>query len=73
LCKLRNFFEFFSLHRKTAAEVTQAIFDELKQKDLDAIVCRGQGYDNASAMSEIHAGVQRRNLKRFLFLAEVIH
>jgi len=51
---------FFPLHGKTAAEVTQKILDEQKQNDLDVMMCRGQGYDNVSAaMSGTHAGVQR--------------
>jgi len=45
----------FPLQGKTA------VLDELKQNDLDVMMSRGQGYDNASAaMSGIHAGVQRR-------------
>jgi len=47
---------FFPLHGKTAAEITQAILDELKQNDWDVMMCRGQGYDNVSAVSGIHAG-----------------
>ena len=73
LTTVKRFLNFFPLHGKTAAGSTQAILDELKQNDLDVMMCRGQGHDNVSAaMSGTHAGVQRRikdlNLKA-LFVA----
>jgi len=56
-----------------AGEIIQAILDELKQNDWDVMMCRGKGYDNAFAMTGIHAGVQRRiidlNPKHCLFHA----
>ena len=53
------FLNFFPLSGKTAAEISQSILDELELNDLDVMMCRGQGYDNASIMSGIHVGVQQ--------------
>ena len=46
---------------KTAAEISQSILliDELELNNLDEMMCGGQGYDSASTMSGIHAGVQQ--------------
>jgi len=58
---VKRFLNFFPLHGKTAAGITQASLDELKQNHLDVMMCRGQGYDNVSAaVSGTNAGVQRR-------------
>ena len=54
-----SFLNFFPLRGKTAAEISRSILDELEVNDLDVIMCRGQGYDNASTMSGIHSGVQQ--------------
>ena len=54
-----SFLTFFLLSGKTAAEISQSILDELELNNLDVMMCRGQGYDNASTMSGIHAGVQQ--------------
>ena len=40
---LKRFLNFFPLHGKTAAGITQASLDELKQNDLDVMMCRGGG------------------------------
>ena len=52
-----SFLNFFPLSGKTAAEISQSILDELKLNNLDVMMCRGKGYDNAPTMSGIHAGV----------------
>ena len=54
-----SFLTFFRLSGKTAAEISQSILDELELNSLDLMVCKGQGYDNASTMSGIHVGVQQ--------------
>ena len=53
------FLNFFPLSGKTAAEISKSILDELELNNLDVMMCRGQGYDNKSTMSGIHAGVQQ--------------
>jgi len=55
-----SFLHFFPLHGKTAAGTIQASLDEVKQNDLDVMMCRGQEYDSASALLGTHVGVQRR-------------
>ena len=50
---------FFPLRGKTAAEISRSILDELEVNNLDVMMCRGQGYDNASTMSGIDSGVQQ--------------
>ena len=55
----KSFLNFFPLNGKTAAEIFLSILDELKLNNLDVMMCRGQGYKNASTMSGIHAGVQQ--------------
>ena len=52
-----SFSTFFPLSGKTAAEISQSILDELELNKLDVMMCMEQGYDNASAMSGILAGV----------------
>ena len=47
------FLNFFPLHRKNADEITKSILDELQQKGLDIMMCRGQACDNASTMAGI--------------------
>ncbi|XP_076825141.1 uncharacterized protein LOC143470753 [Clavelina lepadiformis] len=54
------FLNFFPLSGKTAAEISQSILDELELNNLDVMMCRGKGYDNASTMSGIHTGVQQK-------------
>ena len=54
-----SFLNFFRLSGKTAAEIFQSILDEIELNILDVMMCRGQGYDNASTMSGIYAGVQQ--------------
>ena len=56
---MESFLNFFPLSGKTAAEISQSILDELELNNLDVMMCRGQGYDNAYTMSEIHAEVQQ--------------
>ena len=46
-----SFLNFFPLSGKTVAEVSQSILDELELNNIDVMMCKGQGYDNASAMS----------------------
>ena len=55
-----SFLNFFPLHRKNADEITKSILDELQQKGLDIMMCRGQAYDNASIMAGIRSGIQCR-------------
>ena len=55
-----SFLNFFPLHRKNADEITKSILDEFQQNGLDIMMCRGQAYDNASAMDGIRSGVQYR-------------
>ena len=43
-----------------AVEISQSILHELELNNLDVMMCRGQGYDNASTMSGIRAGVQQK-------------
>ena len=52
-----SFLTFFWLSRKMPAEISQSILDELKLNNLDVMMCRGQGNDNASTRSGIYAGV----------------
>ena len=54
-----SFLNFFSLSGKTAAEFSQSILDELELNNLDEMMCREQGYGNASSMSGIYLGVQQ--------------
>ena len=54
-----SFLNFFPLSGKTAAEISQSILDELELNNLDVMMCKGQGYDNAFTMLGIHAGVQQ--------------
>ena len=54
------FLKFFPLYGKKAEEITTSILEELQENDLNVMMCRGQGYDNASTMAGIHTGVQRR-------------
>ena len=54
-----SFSSFFPLSGKTAAEISQSILDKLELNNLDVMMCRGQGYDNASTISGIHAGIQQ--------------
>ena len=51
---------FFPLSGKTAAEISQSILHQLELNNLNVVMCRGQGYDNASTMSGILAGVQQK-------------
>ena len=51
----KSFLSFHPLSGKTAAEISQSIVNELELNSLDVMMCRGQGYDNASTMLEIHA------------------
>ena len=55
--KQRSLF-FFPLHGKTAKQITNSILNELRANDLDAMMCRGQAYNNVFTMSGIHSGVQ---------------
>jgi len=55
-----SFLNFFPLNEKTAEEITNSILNELHENGLDVMMCSGQDYDNASTMSGIHSGVQRR-------------
>ena len=56
----KSFLSFLPLSGKTAAEISQSIVDELELNNLDVMMCsRGLGYDNASTMSGIYAGVQQ--------------
>ena len=54
-----SFLTFFPLSGKTAAEISQSLLDELELNNLDVMMCRKQGYDNASTISGIHAGAQQ--------------
>ena len=55
----KSFLTFFPLSGKTGAEISQSILEELELNNSDVMMCRGQGYDNASTMSGIHDGVQQ--------------
>ena len=55
-----SFLCFFPLKGKTSAAVTEAILVLLGKLQIDVMMCRGLGYDNASTMSGIHSGVQKR-------------
>jgi len=55
-----SFLNFFPLRGKTAEEITNSILNELHENGLDMMMCRGQAYDNASTISGIYSGVQRR-------------
>ena len=48
------------MHGKNANEITKSILNELQQKDLDVMMCRGQRYVNASTMAGVRTGVHRR-------------
>ena len=54
------FLFFFQLRGKKAEDLTSEILNKLKGDGLDIMLCRGQGYDNASTMASIHGGVQAR-------------
>ena len=45
-----SFLNCFPLSGKTAAEISQSILHELELNNLDVMMCRGQGYDNASTV-----------------------
>ena len=47
----KSFLNFFPLRGKTAAEIFRSILDELEVYNLDVMMCRGQGYDNASTIN----------------------
>ena len=72
-----SFLNFFPLRGKTAAEISRSILDELEVNNLDVMMCRGQGYDNASTMSGIHSGVQQIikniNPKALFVRVEITH
>ena len=55
-----SFLNFFLLHGKNADKITKSILNELPQNGLDIMMCRGQSYDNASAMAGVRSGVQCR-------------
>ena len=54
----KSFLNFFPFRGKTAAEISRYVLDEL-EVNLDVMMCRRQGYDNASTMLRIHSGVQQ--------------
>ena len=72
-----SFLNSFSLSGKTAAEISQSILDELELNNLDVIMCRGQGFNNASIMLGINAGVQQTikniNPKALFQRVEITH
>ena len=51
------FLFYFQLRGKKAEDLTSEILNKLKADGLDIMLCRGQGYDNASTMAGIHGGV----------------
>ena len=51
---------FFLMYGKAVEYITNSILNELHTNDLDVMMCRGQAYDNASTISGIHSGAQRR-------------
>ncbi|XP_018396700.1 PREDICTED: uncharacterized protein LOC108774922, partial [Cyphomyrmex costatus] len=52
------FLGFFPLKGKKASDLSEEILEKLKTDDLDIMMCRSQGYDNAAVMSGVHGGVQ---------------
>jgi len=48
------------MYGKAVEYITNSILNELHTNDLDVMMCRGQAYDNASTISGIHSGAQRR-------------
>jgi len=53
-----TFLGFFPLHGKKAADLSSDILNNLEKDGLDIMMCRAQGYDNASTMAGVHGGVQ---------------
>jgi len=51
---------FFPLYGKSAKEITKFILSELQENGFDVMLRKGQAFDNASTMTGIHFGVQRR-------------
>ena len=58
--EVKEVFLFFSIERGKAEDLTSEILNKLKTDGLDIMLCRGQGYDNASTMAGIHGGLQAR-------------
>ena len=55
----KSFLTFFPLSGKTAAEISRSILDELELNNLHLMMSRKRDYDNASAITGIHAGAQQ--------------
>ena len=59
IAAVRDTFLGFIPEKKQSAEgVANIIRDNIKEAELDISKCRGQDNDGASAMSDIHSGVQ---------------
>ncbi|XP_044765413.1 zinc finger MYM-type protein 1-like [Coccinella septempunctata] len=55
-----SFLGFIPLSGKKAHDITEDILQSLAKDGLDIKLCRSQGYDNATTMSGVHTGVQKR-------------
>ena len=53
-----TFLGFIPEKNQSAEGVANLIRDNVKEAELDISKCRGQDYDGASVMSDIHSGVQ---------------
>lgn len=67
-----SFMGFMNVTDRSAGGLTNEILNFITKFDLDIHKCRGQGYDGASVMSGIYAGVQKR-IKDIERTAEFIH
>nr|XP_047137629.1 uncharacterized protein LOC124805786 [Hydra vulgaris] len=53
------FLGFFPLKGKKALKISTEILKQLESDELDIMMCRSQGYDNAATVAGIHGGVQK--------------
>ena len=58
-----SFITFFEIEGKSSSMITEGILKVLKSESIPLKNCRGQVYDNASVLSGIHTGVQKKILE----------